>query len=77
MTNLDLLISEAIEKSDKNQYGQYVTFEMTVYNLFRSKNEEFREKIKAHLKSGNSKYVLQCYGSNLGTFYAINPYPNK
>lgn len=77
MSNLDLLIAEAIEKSETDQYGQYIRMNTTIYNLFRNEDDEFREKIKAHLKSGESKYVLQCYGWKYGTYYAINPYPKK
>jgi hypothetical protein len=77
MRDLDLLIRQAIAKSDKDQYGQCVTRHTTIYGLFRNEGDEFRAEIEAHLKSGNSKYILQCYGGSLGVFYAINPCPKK
>ena len=77
MRDLDLLIAEAIEKSETDQYGQYIRMNTTIYNLFRNEDDEFRKKVEAHLKSGESKYVLQCYGWKYGTYYAVNPYPKN
>jgi hypothetical protein len=69
----DALIKAAINKLDRDQYGQVYQSECTPRNLF--KNEEERELVLQYLKSGKSRYRLQTYGGRFGTYTAISKHP--
>ena len=69
----DALIKAAIDKVDKDQYGQTYQSECTPKNLF--KDAEEREQVLEYLNSGKSKYKLQTYGGRFGTYKAISKHP--
>lgn len=69
----DDLIKSAIDKADKDQYGQVYQDECTPFNLF--KDSEVRELVVEYLNSGKSRYRLQTYGGRFGTYKAISKLP--
>jgi len=63
----DALITELIEATDRDQYGQIKIFNCTPYSLFGERQEEFIEFIKTKSK----QYTLSTYGWKYGTYQAV------
>lgn len=62
----DAMITDAIQKAPKNQYGQTEIFDKRVNALFPNNVEE----VIKHLET-SQMYTLDTYGGKCGTYKAI------
>jgi len=62
----DELITEAIENTSRDQYGQTITMNKQVNRLFPDNIEEVEEYLKT-----SKRYTTATYGWKYGTYVAI------